>query len=173
MTELVRLRELAALFQPPKAPHQVQEAGRNLISDFDGLQRIVNECIADLEDKLGESGTLEMLLDKANLSDNDNIKDKDGATILERLHVRTQQYKKEVEKLMTEVEIMLASAHVNEGKAFKARDPGWYVVDKLDKPIEGPFQRKGADTALEDCDGKDKGYDVLYFDEDDLKALND
>lgn len=108
MSDLYRLRELAALFKPKAEPESVQE-GAKANSDFAGIKRIVDDALADLHDKLSEGGSLETLLDKAGLTDLDKNKDSDGATMLERLAMRTAQFKKEVDKLMTEVELMLTS----------------------------------------------------------------
>jgi hypothetical protein len=109
MSELSRLRELAALFRPRVEVSVVAEDANKSISDFDGIKNIVEEAIGDLEDKLGEGGSLETLLDKHGLSDLDKKADADGATMLNRLAVRTEQYKKEVMDILLEIELMLAS----------------------------------------------------------------
>lgn len=107
MAEMTRLRELAALFQPPKQP--VTEA-KTKSSDFEGIQNVVNDALEDLHDKLSEGGALESLADSVGMMKLDTQKDKEGFTILGRLDHLTAKYKKEVEKLMTEVELMFHSS---------------------------------------------------------------
>ena len=104
MSDLYRLRELAALLKPP-----IVEATKTHNQNFEGIKSIVDDCLADLEDKLGAGGAIETLLDKTGLSDLDNKKDADGKRMLERLALRTGQYAKEVQKIMVEIELMLAS----------------------------------------------------------------
>lgn len=98
--------------------------------------------------------------------------------------------------------IELARAQFNEAKAFKARDPGWYVVDWMDKPVAGPFSETGAREEAKELNaefkkknaaqsgrsaaeaglgqrasdanrGDIKAYDVLEFDETDIKRLKE
>ena len=107
MTELTRLRELAALFRPKVAPIQEEVSA---LASFDGITAIVNDALGDLADKLGEGGSLETLLDKQNLSGLDSLKDGDGKTMLSRLAIRTAQYTKEVNDVLLEIELMLSSS---------------------------------------------------------------
>jgi hypothetical protein len=108
MSDLTRLRELAALLRPKE---QVVEDTRtqSATDAFDGIKSIVEDALGDLEDKLGEGGSLETLLDKQGLTDLDKKADGDGATMLHRLAVRTEQYKKEVSDVLLEIELMLVS----------------------------------------------------------------
>lgn len=108
MSEFTRMRELAALFRPALTP-VVEDAAPKASAAFDGIRSIVDDAMGDLEDKIGKGGALETLLDKHGLADLDQHKDADGATMLERLAVRTEQYKKEVTSIMLEIELMLAS----------------------------------------------------------------
>lgn len=119
MSELNRLRELAVLFRPKVTP--VSEA-KTVESDFNGIMNVVKDAAADLYDNLGEGGKLETLFDKHGLSDEAK---KDGFTILERLRAlylpkaadgEDKRVKRELDDLMLEIEIMLASIPVKEGQ---------------------------------------------------------
>lgn len=102
-----RLRELAALLQPPV--QQVTEA-KTMMGDWQGIRGVVEDAIADLEDKLAEGGALETFMDEHGFTDMDTVADKDGKLILERMMIRTQQYKAELEHLMDEIEIIVTTA---------------------------------------------------------------
>lgn len=101
-----RLRELAALFQ---APVKVTEA-KTMMGDWQGIKGVVLDAIADLEDKIAEGGALEAFMDIHGFTDMDTIADKDGKKILERMMVRTQQYKTEMQHLLDQVDIMVTSS---------------------------------------------------------------
>ncbi len=113
MSELNRLRELAALFKAPSTA-VVYEASAKSNQGFEGVKSVVEDCLADLSDKLGEGGALETLMDKEGLSNLDTKKDRDGKTMLERLAIRTQQYKEEVDKTLLEIELLFASDPVTD-----------------------------------------------------------
>ncbi len=101
-----RLRELAALFQPPV---KVQEA-KTMMGDWQGIKGVVLDALADLEDKVTEGGALETFMDTHGFTELDTVSDKDGKKILERITLRTQQYKTEMDRLLNELEIMVTSA---------------------------------------------------------------
>ena len=101
-----RLRELAALLQPPV--QKVQEA-KSMMGDWNGIKGIVTDALADLEDKLAEGGQLESVMDKYGITDLDTVRDKDGRLIMDRISFRTAQYKAEIERLLDEVELMFIS----------------------------------------------------------------
>lgn len=126
MPEMIRLRELAALLKPPVAP--VQEA-KTKASDFEGIQNVVQDALDDLHDKLAEGGALEALVDSVGLTNLDKQKDKDGFTILERLDHITAQYKKEVQKLMMEIEGMMISMPVHEMASAREFNSGAWKSD--------------------------------------------
>jgi len=149
MSDLNRLRELAALLQPKREP--VAEA-KSPTSDFDGIKAVVDDALADLHDKLGEGGALETLLDKSGLSGLDKNTDHDGKTILERLSVRTAQYKKEVDNLLTEVELMLASdTSVHESLQEMA---------DASKFHGNPFKRTDARMLIKQFKGGEETFDI-------------
>jgi hypothetical protein len=110
MTNLYRLRELAALFQPKCEVQPVLEASLKPSASFVGIKAIVDDALGDLHDKLSEGGALETLLDKAGLTDLDNNADPEGSTILQKLSSKTEEFKKEIEDLMVEIELLLVSA---------------------------------------------------------------
>jgi hypothetical protein len=51
-------------------------------------------------------------------------------------------------------------------KSFKVTTPGWYVVDKMDCPVDGPFQEKGAAAKAEELGD---GHGAMHFDKDDIQ----
>lgn len=168
MSELNRLRELAALFQPKAAP-VVESTGSKISKDFDGIKRIVDDSLGDLHDKLGEGGALETLLDKAGLTALDKNADTDGATILERLAVRTAQYKKEVDNLLIEVELMLASdSSMNEAKEDQSEEIEAYGVKGMKStPWRKKFKNRAAlEKWIDKMDGDVEVYGTSELNED-------
>jgi hypothetical protein len=110
--KLTRLQQLA------EAPQHPADAAA-------GVRAVVEDALADLHDKLGPGGSLAQLLKDAGLSRKDSIPDADGKTIMERLAIRTKQYAEEVERLLTEAELMLATAadrRVTEGRVPGAEE---------------------------------------------------
>jgi len=101
----MRLSQLSEL--TAQAPI-IQEAKSDM-SDFDGIKSIVDDCLADLHEKLGADGSLAELAKKTGLDKLDTEKDKDGMTVLPKLAKTVKDFKKTVEALMTEVELMAAS----------------------------------------------------------------
>jgi len=96
MSELNRLRELAALFRPQM---QVQESDDSL-SDLDGIKQIVDEAIEDLEHKLGKGGALESMVKKAHsVEDLAQLK-----TQVKRLDFLTVQFKREVKEVLSDID---------------------------------------------------------------------
>lgn len=99
MSDLNRLRELAALFRPlPTATAVVEETTPNALSSLDGIRSVVEDAMADLEDKLGHDGTLENLLDKNGLS---------GKIFIAHLASGIKEYKKETLRILNDIEKML------------------------------------------------------------------
>jgi len=71
---------------------------------------------------------------------------------------------------------------VNEAKAFKVREPGWYVVDHMDKPVDGPYSEGNAKREAEEMSdeyaakhgkGDISAFDVAYFSDYDIKRMNE
>ena len=56
------------------------------------------------------------------------------------------------------------------GKPFKVTTPGWYVVDELDKAVEGPMQEKSAIERAKEIGGR---YSHTYFSDYDIKRAKD
>lgn len=76
----------------------------------------------------------------------------------------------------------ISSAQINEAKAFKVKEPGWYVVDHMDKPVDGPFSEGGAkkeakqkskEHAAKNGKGDISAFDALYFSDYDIKRSLD
>ena len=97
MSELNRLRELAALFRPRVEPI-AEEAGSHSLDALDGIRSVVQDAIGDLEDKLGQDGALENLLDKNGLS---------HKLFISHLASGIKEYKKETMRILNDIERML------------------------------------------------------------------
>ncbi len=109
------LASLTAISKP--AQEQVVAEGKSNASDFDGIRSIVEDSLADLQEKV------EALMDLAKSTGAiklDTVKDKDGHTVfkkIQKLAAEAQQIK----KLMTEAEAMImqvAEGQVEEGEAL-------------------------------------------------------
>lgn len=112
---LTRLQELTAIQNPalneenkiqPKAPRDPEH-------DFEGIKSIVDDALGDLSDKLGKGGSLATLMKDSGASKMDTVKDADGKNVLAQIVAKTSEFKKAIEKLMTEAEILVSQ--VNEG----------------------------------------------------------
>lgn len=101
-----------------KETTQVTEE-KSSASDFDGIKSIVDDCLADLSDKLGKGGALSDLMKSTGADAMDTHKDDDGLTVQAALAKCVADFKKKVEGLMDEVELMVASGstQVEEGVA--------------------------------------------------------
>jgi len=63
-------------------------------------------------------------------------------------------------------------------KPFKVKEPGWYVVDHMDKAVAGPMSEGGARKEAEEMNaGKTGGeipaYDVSYFTDYQIRRMNE
>lgn len=76
----------------------------------------------------------------------------------------------------------ITTAELNEGKTLKVREPGWYVVDHMDKPVAGPFTESGAHSEADEMNAKHEGkhgrgdisaFDVVYFSDYDIRRMNE
>lgn len=76
----------------------------------------------------------------------------------------------------------LTTADLNEGKAFKVREPGWYVVDHMDKPVDGPYSEGNAkkeakemskEYAAKHGKGDMPAFDVGYFSDYEIRRANE
>lgn len=137
MSELSRLRELAALFRP--VPLHVQEA-RKQKDDIVGLRRVVDESIEDLEMKLGQDGAMSDLLDAAEI-------DKMAAPQMKESIALVAKFKKDVGSLLDEVEMMLQSTNesINEMANIRNFSSGWLKSAQA-KTLVAQF-RNGKETA--------------------------
>ena len=99
MSDLSRLRELAALFRPKE--QVIEDTAPNAaLTAFDNLKHVVEDAISDLEDKLAEGGGLESLLDRHGVS---------SKVDFVHLAKGLETYKKETMKILDEVETVLMS----------------------------------------------------------------
>lgn len=94
----MQLSRLAALASKP-----LTEA-KSASSDFDGIRSVVEDSLADLHDKVTALMTLAKDTGALKL---DTVKDKDGMTVFKKIDKLTKDYKKEMEKLMSEAEVMV------------------------------------------------------------------
>jgi hypothetical protein len=138
-----------------------EQGGRTIIKDFDGIKNIVDDCLADLTEKIGPKGQLSELCKAAGVEKVDNAKDDDGATILERIAVRTAQYKKEIDALMLEMDVILSSAQVNE-----ARSNRYIKKDALHVGFEDRLNFQKAKSELEKAKIKfssEQNFGIFYI----------
>jgi hypothetical protein len=103
MSDMNRLRELAALLQPKRDPEPVAEA-KTPEGDFAGIRNVVEDALADLYDKLGEGGTLETMVDKHGVS---SKAEADLTAMVRALDAM----KKVVKNSLDELEFLLASTN--------------------------------------------------------------
>lgn len=106
--KLSRLQELSTLIEAEAAPTK-----RSASKDFAGIQNVVQDCLDDLKDKLGKGGSLATLFKSSGASALDTVKDDQGKNVLKQIIDTTTDFKKSIEKLMTEAEILLSQ--VDEG----------------------------------------------------------
>lgn len=82
---------------------------RDHMADLDGIKSVVDDALADLADKLiGKDGSALALMKSTGAAKMDTVKDKEGKNIQAQLKDKVTAFKKDVEKLMTEVEILLS-----------------------------------------------------------------
>lgn len=103
MTDLKHLQELGSLLG--KSNRRLNEAKSKPI---DGLSDIVKDAVGDLSDKLGKGGSLALLMKATGADKLDVVKDKEGKVILQAIVSKTNDYVKDITKLMTEVELLMA-----------------------------------------------------------------
>ena len=72
--------------------------------------------------------------------------------------------------------ITLSEARVLE-PLRKVKEPGWYVVDSVDRPVEGPMQEGAAKDRAEELSGKVTGdipaYEAAYYSDYDIRRMNE
>jgi hypothetical protein len=142
MSELNRLRELAALLQPKPVTEARVKTRADLEKKFDSVQATVT----DLADDLSEGGVLETLLDDVGMSDH-----KDAAGLLKTLDSAV----KTIQSALMEVEGLLFSAMT------ESRHPG--PVTEMAKASEyrgGAFDRKRAKQMIASFKGKEDTFEL-------------
>jgi hypothetical protein len=112
--ELTRLKELMESRSSTLAEESKHDKA------FNGIRGVVEDALADLSDKLGKGGNLATLMKDSGASKLDTVKDSDGKNVLKQIMELTATYKKAVEKLMTEAEMLVMQ--VNEGQLNEGKD---------------------------------------------------
>jgi hypothetical protein len=137
MSELNRLRELAALLQPKR----VTEARVKTRADLEKKFELVQATVKDLADDLSEGGAVETMMDDVGVSDH-----KDAAAILKTLNAAV----KTIQSALMEAEGLLFSAMTESRRP----DP----VNEMAKASEyhgGAFNRKMAKQMIASFKGKE------------------
>lgn len=71
---------------------------------------------------------------------------------------------------------------MQEAKSKKIKEPGWYVVDHMDKPVDGPMQERGAHEMADELNaehaekhgkGDIEPYSVEYYSDYEIKRMNE
>lgn len=109
LNDLSNLRHLIALRAAVQPESVLEEVGS--AAALDGIRAIVTDALGDLEDKLGEDGVLATLMADSGADKLDTVKDADGFTVMKRLTTRVDQFKKEVEKLLVEAEVLISQVN--------------------------------------------------------------
>jgi len=163
--QLSRLQELLATQETA----ELIAEGKQHDKDFDGIRSIVDDCLADLKDKLGKGGNLATLMKSSGASKMDTVKDADGKNVLNQIIALTTEYTKAVAKLMTEAEMLVAQ--VSEGmevqgdalseakKELTSKEKktiGWYIVDPDGDNAGYRDSASGKAKAERDCDDCNK-----------------
>lgn len=104
MSDLNRLRELAALLRPRVTEARVRTRF-DLERKFKSMEEGVDAALKDLLFELGEGGTLETMMDDVGVSSH-----KDAAAILKEVSQAAEELKKKISTAMMEAEGLLFSA---------------------------------------------------------------
>lgn len=116
---------------------------------------------------------------RANWTDFDPKKDPKGTHL--RAYIKSAIGASD-EYLDAYVKRTLELVKVNEAKAFKVREPGWYVVDHMDKPVDGPYSEGNAkkeakemskEHAAKHGKGDISAFDAVYFSDYDIKRMHE
>jgi hypothetical protein len=109
MSDLNRLRELAALLRPLPVTEARVKTRADLDKKFKALEEGVDAAMKDLMFELGEGGALETMMDDVGVSDH-----KDAQHIIKGVQDAAAKLKKDVSSLMMEAEGLLFSAMTEE-----------------------------------------------------------
>lgn len=162
--QLTRLQELLATTE---AEHKLEE-GKKHYSDFQGMMRVVDDCLDDLKDKLGKGGSLATLFKESGASKLDTHKDDEGKNVLAQVIAKTMEYTKLMSKLMTEAEILISQTgeavlkedDLSEAKELSAAEKktvGWYIVDPDGDNAGYRDSKTGKAKAERECEDSNKG----------------
>lgn len=117
--ELTRLKELMATHVDESV---ITEASKKQEADFDGIRNVVEDALADLNDKIGKGGNLATLFKECGASKLDTHKDADGKTVLAQILAKVAAFKKDISGLMTEAELLVNQAQMAEGVEMNDED---------------------------------------------------
>lgn len=109
--ELIRLKELTARIDETV----ITEASKKQEADFTGIRNVVEDALADLNDKIGKGGNLAKLFKESGASKLDTYKDSEGKNVLAQILLKVAAFKKDIDSLMTEAEILVNQAQMSEG----------------------------------------------------------
>lgn len=105
MTDLNRLRELAALLKPMPIAEARVKTRADLEKKFTAMQDGIDDVLKDLMFELGEGGSLETMMDDVGVSSH-----KDAASILKTIAEAATKFRKDINISMMEAEGLLFSA---------------------------------------------------------------
>jgi hypothetical protein len=130
--ELTRLMELTA---GARISMQLIQEAKKAEQDFDGIRAIVEDALGDLDDKLGRAGSLKTLFKTSGAEKLDSTPDESGETVLSQIIAKTREYKRQIEKLMTEAELLISQTADDKEPVTEAKknftdqeqkSKGWY-----------------------------------------------
>lgn len=108
------LASLTAISQQAAEPTSALVEAKSASSDFDGIRSIVEDSLADLQDKID---ALMELAKETGAVKLDTVKDKDGLTVFKKIK-KLADDAQQISKLMTEAEAMIMQ--VAEGQVEQA-----------------------------------------------------
>ena len=158
MTELYRLRELAALLQKPVSEARVKTRA-DLEKKFKELEEGIDGAIKDLLFEIGKGGVLETMMDDVGASSHE-----DAASILKTIADAAGRLKKDIGTAMMEAEGLLFSAMTEELDP----EPVIGTITEMAKHTDyqgGAFNRKTTKLLIAAFKGKEDTFELPNGDE--------
>lgn len=152
--ELTRLKELMSVRPSAESlDESVTLVEASSADAFDGIRDFVTDSLADLNDSLGKGGTLAKLFKSSGAAKLDKKRDTDGKTISAQIVAKTAEFKKDIEDLMLEAELIMSQLDESEEldeakfelspalvkKGYSHKDVGYYIVEP-DGSTSGPHK---------------------------------
>lgn len=150
MSDMYRLRELAALLRPMPVTEARVKNRADLDKKFKALEEGVDAALKDLMFELGEGGALETMMDDVGVSDH-----QDAKHIISGVQAAADKLKKDVGTLMMEAEGLLFSAMT------ESRDPE--PVNEMaaaEKYRGGAFNRRDAKGMIQAFKAGEETFDL-------------